>query len=77
MGYDSNSQKAYISLFPNAPTNPDGKLDFTVELVADDMNGKCKYSNGEYHFGDNYSESSKDKGCTVSSQVPIDRTTLI
>jgi hypothetical protein len=67
VGFDSASQKAYISLFPNAPTNPDGKLDFVVELVADQMSGRCKYSKGMYYFGDNYSESSPTKGCTAST----------
>lgn len=67
VGFDSVSQKGYISLFPNAPTNPDGKLDFTIELVADDMSGRCKYSNGQYYFGDDYSDSSSTKGCTVSA----------
>jgi hypothetical protein len=66
VGYDAQSQKAYISLFQNAPTNEDGKLDFTVELLADDMEGSCMYSKGRFHSGDNYSESSETKGCTAS-----------
>lgn len=69
VGYDSASQKGYISLFPNAPTNPDSKLDFGVEFVADDMSGRCKYANGQYYSGDNYGQTSKDKGCTVSFRL--------
>ncbi|KAF2278775.1 SUN-domain-containing protein [Westerdykella ornata] len=65
-GYDDASGKAYIPLFPNAPTNPNGKLDFSVELVADDMNGRCKYSKGMYYYGNDYSESSPTKGCTIA-----------
>lgn len=65
VGYNSGDKKGYISLFPNAPTNPNGKLDFNVELVADDMNGRCKYEGGKYYSGENYGDVSETKGCTV------------
>lgn len=74
VGFDAVSQKGYISLFPNAPTNPDGKLDFAIELVADDMSGRCKYSKGQYYFSDDYSESSPTKGCTVNAHQLLWRT---
>jgi hypothetical protein len=66
VGYDAKSQKAYLSLAPNAPTNPDAKLDFNIEFKADDMSNQCKYSNGQYLSGSNFDQPQKD-GCTVSS----------
>lgn len=65
VGYDAKSQRAYLSLAPNAPTNPDAKLDFNIEFKADDMSNQCKYSNGQYLSGSNYDQPQKD-GCTVS-----------
>ncbi|KAF2746254.1 glycoside hydrolase family 132 protein [Sporormia fimetaria CBS 119925] len=65
-GFDAESQTAYISLFPNAPTNPDARLNFTVELKADaGMSGRCKYFDGRYLSGDNYEDELDPKGCTV------------
>ena len=51
----------YISLFPNAPTNPDGKLNFNIE-VKGDVSGSCGYKNGNYVSGGSVSST----GCTVS-----------
>lgn len=51
----------YISLLPNAPTNPDGKLDFNIEIKGD-ISGDCSYKNGQYYNGDSPSST----GCTVS-----------
>ena len=67
VGYDSSNKDnlAYIALFQNCPTNCDGKLDFNVEFVSDQMNGKCKYQNGQYYNGDQPSPS----GCTVRIQA--------
>ncbi|KAF2015004.1 glycoside hydrolase family 132 protein [Aaosphaeria arxii CBS 175.79] len=67
VGFSSADQKGYISLFQNSPTT-NAKLDFTVELQADDMNGNCKYSNGEFHYGENYSKvaTGDNRGCTVA-----------
>jgi SUN family beta-glucosidase len=68
VGFDGHaSQLAYISIFPNKPTNPDAKLDFTVEFVADppeSLIDRCKYSNGHYLAGNDYSKEMPD-GCTV------------
>lgn len=63
VGY-SNGQ-AWLAIMANKPTNPDALLNFDIELRGDQMNGKCKYSNGKYCSGDNYSNCNSD-GCTVS-----------
>jgi hypothetical protein len=51
----------YLSLFPNAPTNPDGKLGFDVTING--ANEVCSYSGGSYYL--NGVES--PNGCTVST----------
>lgn len=56
-GTDGNT---YISLFPNAPTNPDGKLDFKITITGGTTT--CTYSDGSYF--NNGVESAT--GCTVS-----------
>ncbi|KAF2470084.1 SUN-domain-containing protein [Lindgomyces ingoldianus] len=61
---------AYISLQPNRPTT-NAELDYTVELIADDMDGKCKYANGQYWTGEGYKDS-VDGGCTVSTNIFAD-----
>jgi hypothetical protein len=50
----------YISLFPNAPTNPDGKLNFNIEIKGD-ITGDCSYKNGNYYSGGSVAST----GCTV------------
>lgn len=51
----------YLSLFPNAPTNPDGVLDYTIRITG--ASGECEYKGGMY-----YSNGVKSpNGCTVSS----------
>lgn len=50
----------FISLFPNAPTNPDGVLDFNIKITGD-VSGSCSYSGGKYYS--NGAES--PTGCTV------------
>lgn len=50
----------YISLFPNAPTNPDGKLNFNIKITGD-VNGDCEYKNGNYYSNGNVAST----GCTV------------
>lgn len=64
VGYSAGS--AWLSIFQNAPTT-DAKLDFTVELQGDNMNGKCRYQNGQYCSGENYEICNTMAGCTVSS----------
>nr|POE47847.1 secreted beta-glucosidase sun1 [Quercus suber] len=63
VGYSAGA--AWLSIFQNAPTT-DAKLDFTVEIQGDNMSGTCKYSNGQYCSGEDYSECSSTTGCTVS-----------
>jgi hypothetical protein len=60
-GVGYNGQLGYMALFPNEPTSPGSKLDFTVEFVSDSMDGKCKYTDGTYYGG-----GDAGKGCTVS-----------
>lgn len=61
-GLDGN---IYISLFPNAPTNPDGKLDYAIAITGD-VSGKCSYSGGTYYMNGVLSAT----GCTVSHFGP-------
>ena len=51
----------FISLFPNAPTNPDGTLDYNIKITGD-VNGDCEYKNGDYY----QSGAKSATGCTVS-----------
>ncbi|OBT89912.1 hypothetical protein VE02_01468 [Pseudogymnoascus sp. 03VT05] len=52
--------KTYISIFQNKPTNPDGKLNFNLEIIGD-VSGKCAYINGEFYNNGVVDPS----GCTV------------
>jgi len=60
VGYSAGA--AWLAIFQNAPTTS-AKLDFSVEIVGDDISGSCKYSNGQYCSG---SSCSSTTGCTVS-----------
>lgn len=60
VGYSNGA--AWLAIFQNAPTT-DAKLDFTVEIVGDNVVGSCKYSNGQYCSGNSCSPTT---GCTVS-----------
>ncbi|KAK6437463.1 Sperm-associated antigen 4 protein [Oleoguttula sp. CCFEE 5521] len=62
LGVGYSGGRAWLSIFQNAPTT-DAKLDFSVEIVGDNVSGKCKYSNGQY-CGD--AGCSSSTGCTVS-----------
>ena len=55
----------YISIFRNAPTNPDGKLNFNIKITGD-VSGRCEYHSGT--FWNNGAES--PSGCTVSFAHP-------
>jgi hypothetical protein len=48
MGVGKTAAGTFISIFPNAPTNPDGKLDFTITITGD-VSGKCEYKGGQYY----------------------------
>jgi hypothetical protein len=52
----------YISIFQNAPTNPDGVLDFNI-VITGDVSNKCEYRSGTFYNNGVASPS----GCTVSS----------
>lgn len=71
LGVGWSSGMAWLSIFQNSPTT-DAKLDFTIEIVGNDggfsnLNGRCKYSNGQYCSGNNYENCSPTTGCTVST----------
>lgn len=62
VGYSNGA--AWLSIFQNKPTTLE-KLDFNIEIIADNMSGKCKYIVGKgFCSGDGYS-SCNDDGCTV------------
>jgi len=63
VGYSAGA--AWLAIFQNSPTTNE-KLDFTVEIVGDNVVGKCRYSNGQYCSGDHYQTCSSTTGCTVS-----------
>ncbi|KAE9381691.1 glycoside hydrolase family 132 protein [Stipitochalara longipes BDJ] len=53
--------ETFISMFQNAPTNPDGTLNFNIEIDGG-VSGKCTYDNGVFYS--NGVESAT--GCTVA-----------
>ncbi|RKF76074.1 putative secreted beta-glucosidase [Golovinomyces cichoracearum] len=55
-----DSGSTFVSLFPNTPTNPDGVLDFNIEITGD-VTGQCAYRNGNYYRDGVISPT----GCTV------------
>ena len=65
MGVGKKDGATWISLFQNAPTNPNGKLDFTVKITGDHLSGSCSYSNGQFTS----STGTNTQGCTVSDQL--------
>lgn len=67
VGVSEDNGIVYASCFPNHPSST-AILDYVIEIVGDDMNGKCKYINGQYCSGDDYSNCSTTKGCTVAAK---------
>lgn len=63
VGYSNGA--AWLAIFQNAPTTS-AKLGFTVTIEGDGISGSCKYSNGQYCSGSDYSSCSSTTGCTVS-----------
>jgi hypothetical protein len=61
VGVGKTAFGTFLSIFPNAPTNPDGKLDFTITITGD-VSGKCEYKGGQYYNNGVVSPT----GCTVS-----------
>jgi SUN family beta-glucosidase len=56
--------ETFVSMFPNAPTNTYGKLNFNIEIDGG-VSGKCTYEDGVFYS--NGAESST--GCTVSATL--------
>ncbi|POS83170.1 hypothetical protein EPUL_006566, partial [Erysiphe pulchra] len=44
----ADSGTTFVSLFPNLPTNPNGVLDFNIDITGD-VTGHCAYKNGKYY----------------------------
>ncbi|EMC99330.1 hypothetical protein BAUCODRAFT_65876 [Baudoinia panamericana UAMH 10762] len=65
LGVGYTGGNAWLSIFQNLPTTSE-LLNFTVEVVGDNLAGKCRYSNGQYCGGENYQTCSSTTGCTVS-----------
>ena len=57
LGSGTTGGKTYLSLIPN-PNNKD-KPNYNIKIVGDDVNGDCKYENGQYN-------GSGSDGCTVT-----------
>jgi hypothetical protein len=60
-GTDGNT---YVSLFQNAPTNTNGKLNYNIKITG--ATGSCAYVGGQYLSNGTPSTS----GCTVSP-IPV------
>ncbi|KAK4506705.1 hypothetical protein PRZ48_000438 [Zasmidium cellare] len=65
LGVGWSNGAAWLAIFQNSPTT-DAKLQFSVEIQGDGVSGTCKYSNGQYCSGEDYSNCSPTTGCTVS-----------
>ncbi|KAG5420627.1 SIM1 [Candida metapsilosis] len=57
LGAGTTNGKTYLSLIPN-PNNKD-KPNYNIKIEGDDVNGNCKYENGQYN-------GSGSDGCTVT-----------
>jgi hypothetical protein len=59
--------ETFISLFPNAPTNPDGELDFDITITGG-VSGDCEYKMNSAGTGRTYWSNGVESatGCTVS-----------
>jgi hypothetical protein len=55
--------ETFISMFPNAPTNTYGKLNFNIEIDGG-VSGKCTYEDGVFYSNGAVSST----GCTVSDK---------
>lgn len=64
VGYSDGA--AWLAIFQNSPTT-DAKLDFSVEITGEGLAGTCRYRNGQYCSGTDYSDCSSTNGCTVSN----------
>ncbi|KAF2757703.1 SUN-domain-containing protein [Pseudovirgaria hyperparasitica] len=66
IGIGFKDGKGWISIQQNAPTTYE-KLDFTITIEGDDINGNCRYDAGKqaYCSGADY-EDCNDLGCTTT-----------
>lgn len=64
IGVGFSDGRAWVSIFPNWPTQTAVGLPYTIEIVGGSTN--CRYSGGQYCTGDNY-ETCTSSGCTVSA----------
>jgi SUN family beta-glucosidase len=60
MGVGTKDGATWISLLANKPTT-NAILDFDIEIVGDNLGGKCKYSSGVFTSA----TGSNSDGCTV------------
>jgi len=62
-----SSGETFISIFPNAPTNPDGELDFDITITGG-ISGDCEYKMNSAGTGRTYWSNGVESptGCTVS-----------
>lgn len=71
LGVGYSDGQAWLSIFPNTPTT-NAQLDFSIEIFGDDggydnLSGRCKYENGQFHSGDDY-QTVDPQGCTVGAK---------
>ena len=65
LGVGQKGGLTFLSLFPNAPTNPStAGLGFNVEIDGQ-LSGVCKFENGQFYT----STGTNPAGCTVSYQI--------
>ncbi|KIW03515.1 uncharacterized protein PV09_05280 [Verruconis gallopava] len=64
LGVGWSNGLAWLSIQANHPTQMQVTLPYTIEIIGG--NTKCRYQNGQYCGGDNYSQCSTE-GCTVSA----------
>lgn len=71
LGVGQNGGNKWLSLAQNNPNNVTAPpvLDFSVEIVGDNVSGTCKYSEGQF-CTDTGCTSGRGAGCTVSS-LPV------
>jgi hypothetical protein len=65
LGVGFSNGRAWLSIAQNLPTQPNVVLPYTVEIRGDTISDTCRYQNGRYCSGPNYSTCST--GCTVSA----------
>ena len=65
LGLGYTNGVAWPAIFQNLPTQPSEHLNFTITLKGDDMDGTCRYQNGQYCGGANFDQCNSN-GCTVS-----------